>query len=91
MADNLSRTVLYNEHLAPPANTTEVPDTPDGYLSGETLIAQDVGWAWAPLPAEPEPGTVAEPVTYAPVVTEPEPEATTKTKAPSAKPKEGDS
>lgn len=67
MADKLSRTVLYNENLEPPTNTTEVPDTPDGHLSGETLIAQGNGWQWTPEPAEPEAGLQSESVTYAPV------------------------
>lgn len=87
MADKLSRTVLYNEHLEPPDNVTEVPDSPDGHLSGETLIAEGVGWQWAPEPAEPTPGTQAEPVTFAPV----KPKGTTTKAAEKAadKPKEG--
>lgn len=86
----LSRTVLYNEHLTPPNNTTTVPDTPDGHLSGETLIDQKVGWHWAPVEPEARPGEQPEPVTFVPVVPEPEPDSTPKPKTGRGnKPKEG--
>lgn len=59
---------LYHKHLEPPSNVCEVPDTPDGRLSGETMIRESQGaWQWAPEPEDPEPGLAPEPVEYAPV------------------------
>ena len=87
MADQeLSKTVLYNEHLEPPDNLTTVPDTPGGHLSGETLISMGTGWHWAPAEPEARPGERPEGVTYGPV----KPEATkAKASKAEAKPKEG--
>lgn len=96
--DKLSRTTLYNEHLTPPDNVAEVPDTAAGHLSGQILVDSKSGWHWAPEPPEPTPGRAPEPVTYAPVEPQPEPEfepepapkAKTKTRAADAdKPEEG--
>lgn len=90
----LSRTVLYNETTG---GTTTVPDTRDGYLSGQTLISSGAGWKWAPVEPEARPGEQPEAVTFVPQVPEgkpeePEDKGTTKatTKA-ASKPKEGDS
>jgi hypothetical protein len=67
MPEHVPNTVLFNKYLEPPNNTATVPDSRDGKLSGETLIAEGNGWDWAPLETEAGPGVAPEPVEYAPV------------------------
>lgn len=57
MPEHVPNTVLVHRDLPAPTNTTTVPDTRDGYLSGLTLIQDSGGaWDWAPLPPDAEPG-----------------------------------
>lgn len=66
--NHVPNTTLYNKRLPPAHNTTEVPDSPGGLLSGQTLIGDgSTGWDWAPLPEDPGPAEQARPVEYAPV------------------------
>lgn len=71
MPEHVPNTVLFNKHLEPPNNTTTVPDSRGGLISGQALIDQESGWDWAPLEAEPSPGEQVRAVEYRPV----EPEA----------------
>lgn len=77
MPEHVPNTVLYNKNLEPPNNLAEVPDSNGGRISGEALIAQDVGWAWVPLPDEPPQGEQPKAVEFVPAT---EAEAGTKTK-----------
>jgi hypothetical protein len=76
MPTHVPNTVLFNKHLEPPHNKATVPDSRGGLISGETLIAQNNGWDWAPSEAEPPPGEQARAVEFRPVVpaaSEPDP------------------
>lgn len=70
MPEHVPNTVLFNKYLEPPHNTTTVPDSRGGLISGQTLIDQGAGWEWAPADAEPEPGERAKAIEYRPVVPE---------------------
>lgn len=78
MPIHVPNTVLVHRDLPAPTNTTTVPDTPDGRLSGETLIKDSMGaWDWAPLPPEANPGEAPVPNDgqFAGWLHQPEPEA----------------
>lgn len=67
MAEFVPSTTLWNKNLIPPHNVCEVPDSPGGRISGETLIAQSDGWDWLPEPIDQGPGLAPAPAMFEPV------------------------